>query len=1192
MKYYENIFMTTKHVAKPVKTNSPKPKGQKISNTEEELTTEQEFQSLEIHEHILKVPGMYIGGTEPDLVNMDVYDKETKKIVNKKIEYVPGLYKIFDEAIVNARDHSVKDPTMTELKVEINQEENYISVYNNGNKGIPVVIHADWGCYTPEGVFTYFMTSGNFHRKNKTVGAKNGYGIKLVSVMSSHMEIEVVDANNKKKFEMTLTDNMYTKSEPVITNLKGTKLQSSVKVKFTPDFSKFGITKLTDDMVSLFVKRVYDIAAVTNVNVYLNNEKINVNNFEAYIKMFYADDNSCPFIYEQVSDRWKVGVVFDSESGYKHKSYVNGICTFQGGAHVEHVVSAIVTKLHDIISAKNKSVKIKPATIRDNLTFFIDCVIDDPDFSSQTKEFMSSKVANFGSKCTISDEFIKLLSKTGIMDEVIMISKAKENSELKVNNGKKKATLKGFAKLEDATLAGTRQGKDCTLILTEGDSAKPFAVAGAQKMGQDKWGVFPLKGKLLNVREATNVQLKNNEEIKNIVQIMGLRYGHVYEDVSSLRYGRILILTDQDLDGSHIKGLVMNFIEYHWPSLAKIEGFITSMKTPLLKIWKKTDVKQQNPLVFYSVQEYDAWKETNNSKLYTSPKYYKGLGTSTVKEAGEAFVNFENKMIKYGNKNIENDTSILKSIFSKDSIDFRKEWLRAYDESLIISPDEQHISYTDFVNKDLIHYSNADLIRSIPSICDGFKPSLRKILYGAFLRNIINIEVRVAQLAGFISDKAAYHHGEASLQQAIVGMAQNFVGSNNISWLLPNGMFGDRTCGGKNPASARYINTQINHITVNTFKKEDNCIYKFALDDDGKPVEPEAYAPIICNVLINGAAGIGTGFSTKIPSFNPLDVIKNQRLIINKKKPVKMMPWYKGFKGQIVETVAPKTGQIGYDTIGIHEIINENTLVIEELPVGLWTDDYKKFLDDITCDDVDKATNEHLLKGWTPKCGDNTVHFTLTFLDGKLQDLIRNNSIEKRLDLVRKLSISNMHLYNSENKLTKYDDVESILREYCAFRLEMYVKRKEHYTKVLENKLNLIDWKIKFIQHYIDEKIVFTKNKKSLPKAEIEKQLILFEFPRLSTNFEDVDKTYDYLTDVKIFDLTIENKDKLADYFVEIKNEYEIYVNTSVQEIWLSELDVVEKEFLKQMEEMNEDEGVELKVGGKKKRVVKKKPVK
>jgi len=1137
------------------------------------LTITEEYRKLNHIDHILTVPGMYLGNVLPDQINMDVYDKNTNKIVNKTIEYIAGLYKIFDEAIVNARDHSVKDPTMTELRVEINQEEGSISVYNNGTKGIPVEIHPDWteegkDIYIPEGLFTSFMCSGSFSRQKKTVGAKNGYGVKLVSVMSTRVEIEVVDANNKKKFNMTTSNNMRDKSEPIITNLKG-KIHSYVKIKFIPDYKRFGVDGLTDDMMNLFVKRVYDIAAVTNVNVFLNNEKINIKGFEEYVKMFFPENESCPFIYDKVNDRWEIGVVFDSESGFKQKSYVNGICTFQGGNHVNHVTDGVVSKLHALISEKNKTVKIKPSIIKDNLTFFINSEIDDPDFPSQTKEYMSSKVADFGSRCPISDNFIKLLSKTGIVDEIVRLCKAKEQGELKNNNGKKKATLKGFSKLNDATNAGTRYGKDCTLILTEGDSAKPYGVVGTQVLGQEFYGVFPLKGKLLNVREATIKQLKENEEINSIIQIMGLKYGTVYEDVNTLRYGKILILTDQDLDGSHIKGLVMNFIEYHWPSLAKIVGFITSMKTPLLKVWKNTDKKKQNPIIFYSEQEYELWKETNNTKLYTPPKYYKGLGTSTEKEAAEAFKDFKDKILYYGSNTVENDTHILRSIFAKETVNFRKEWLKAYDKNLTISPNEQYISYTDFVNKDLIHFSNYDIERSIPSSRDGFKISLRKILFAAFKENLTNREVRVAELAASTVGKAAYHHGEMSLQKAIVGMAQDFVGSNNISWLLPNGAFGDRTCGGTNAASSRYIHTQLNPITMLTFRKEDAYIYQYALDDNGKPVEPEAFAPVICNILINGAKGIGTGFSTTIPCYNPQDIINNLKSLIKKEETYEMDPWYRGFKGTIVKN-EHKNG-ISYDTFGIYEIINENTIVVDELPIGLWTDDYKEFLDKITCDDVDKIQNNHLLKSWESKCGNNTIHFTLTFLDGKLQELKRENSIEKKLDLVRKLCITNMHLYDTQAKLKKYESVGEILTEFYEYRLGMYVKRKEYYTKVLENKLKLISWKIKFIDYYIDEKIVMTKNKKALPEENVIQQLVTHGFPKLSNDFEDPEKTYDYVLDVKLFDITEEKKNKLKGQLTEKQDEYDTYVNTPVEQIWLNEIDEIEKEYIKQLEDRDDD---------------------
>jgi DNA topoisomerase-2 len=1173
------------HISPKNKGLSPKLKNNKkeenVTDTQG-LTVEEEFQSKKIHEHVLLVPGMYVGGMAPDQTNMDIYDKETKRIVNKLIEYIPGLYKIFDEAIVNARDHSVKDPTMKELRVIINQEEGSISVYNDGNKGMPVKEHAEWGCYVPEGLFTNFMTSGNFHRTNKTIGAKNGYGIKLTSVMSSRSDIEVVDATNKKKFTMTTSNNMYDISEPVIEDLKG-KIHSYVKFKFIPDYKRFGVNGLSDDMMGLFVKRVYDIAAVTKINVYLNDEKILIKGFDEYIKMFY-DDNSYPFIYDDSNDRWKIGVVFDPDAGYRQISYVNGICTFQGGTHVQHVVDGVVSKLNTLISEKNKGTKIKSSIIKDNITFFIDAVIDDPDFPSQTKEYLGSKLSTFGSRCTISDDFIKLLAKTGIVNEVVRMSKAKEQSELKSNNGKKKANLTGYTKLNDAKNAGTRYSKDCTLILTEGDSAKPFGVAGAEVLGVENVGVFPLKGKLLNVREATIKQLKENEEIKAIIAIMGLKYDMQYEDVSSLRYGNILVLTDQDLDGYHIKGLVMNFIEYHWPSLANIDGFITSMNTPLKKVWKLTDTKKKDPVIFYSEQEYDTWKElpTTNIKLYTKAKYYKGLGTSTEKEAKEAFKNYQSKRTCYGDKKIESDSHILRKMFSrdKDGIAFKKDLLMSYDRDLTISPDEQHISYTDFVHKELAHFANYAMERAIPSGRDGFKPSIKKILYTAFKEGLLNKEVRVSELAGFVIGAADYHHGEASLQQAIVGMAQNFVGANNINWLLPIGQFGNRS--GNDASSPRYINTQLNPLAPLVFRKEDSYILEYAKDDNGKSIEPVSYAPIICNVLVNGTRGIGVGFSSTVPSYNPTDIISNLRLLINDKQTFEMDPWYKGFKGRVVKNV-DKHGQVSYEVFGIYEIIDENKVVIEELPVGVWTDNYKEFLGKITCDDADKLQPKHLLKSWDSVCGNNSVNFTLIFHDGKLQELVKNNSIETKLELVEKIHITNMHLYDSQQKLKKYDSVDEILKDFYNYRLDMYIKRKEYYTKVLENKLNLIKWRIKFLEYYADGKIIMMNGRESLPKGEVIQQLIDYKFPKLSSNFEDPDKTYSYLTDIKLFDLTKEEKLKLQEQLKEKENEYNIYINTPVKDIWLSELDEFEKRYniWLEDEEDNDDDNSTVKGKGK-----------
>ncbi|QKF94001.1 DNA topoisomerase IIA [Fadolivirus algeromassiliense] len=1187
-------------------------------------TIEEKYKSMTDHEHILKLPDTYIGGIEEDDIKMWVYDSQANRMVFKVIKYVPGLFKIFDEILVNSRDQTVRDSTCNEIRVTIDEANGIISIWNNGDNGIENDIHKEAGCYVAEFIFGTIRSSGNYEQKGKIVGGKNGLGAKLVNIYSSEFEVENIDKRNKTKFTQKFSENMYKRTEPVIQKLTG-KITPGLKITFKPDYKRFKINGLSNDMISLFKKRVYDIAAVTNIKVFLNEEEIKIKNFEDYIKMFYEDGEvPHPPVYEICNDRWKVGVVFDSNAGYRQISYVNGICTFQGGAHVTHVLDQIVGTLHEQIMAKNKNLKIKTATIRDNLTFFIDAVIEDPGFSSQTKEFLTTKVANFGSKCEISDNFIKQLSKTGIVDEVVNFAKFRAMEDLKKTDGKKKATLKGLAKLNDAHWAGTRKSKYCTLILTEGDSAKSFAVAGTEVVGKERFGVFPLRGKLLNVREATPKQLMDNEEIKNIKQIMGLKHGKKYTDVSQLRYGRILVLTDQDYDGSHIKGLIMNFIHFFWPSLIKIKGFISSIKTPIMKTWKKSDSKRKNPVIFYTISEYQQWKEKigDDIKLYVMPpKYYKGLGTSKYEEAKEAFTDFENKIIEYmwkeennsdnedeNNKdNKEEDNKVIlddydeeldddtetKSnpgsnddddyddidktsecydaitlAFAKDRSNDRKKWLEKYNKTVVLENKSQHVSYYDFIHKDLIHFSNYDNERSLPSICDGLKPSLRKILYASILRKIFKEEIKVAQLAGFVSDKTGYHHGEASLQGAIVGMAQNFVGSNNINWLLPNGDFGNRCMGGKNAASARYIFTQLNELVQLAFRKEDECVYDY-VDDDGTKVEPIVYAPITCNLLINGSDGIGTGFSTDILPFNPIDINKNIKLLINGKEPVDMIPWFRGFKGKVV-----KVNDKSFESWGVYDIIDENTIVIEELPVGTWTENYKAFLDTLVTDDAKAPKKGQLLKKYIDDCGTNSIKFTLVFLDNVLQDLVKKNEIEKKLKLINKHSTTNMHLHDTKGFIKKYDKVTDILKEYYTFRLDMYNKRKDYYTKVLENQLNILSWKIKFLEYVTTGKIIVIENKKARSKENVIQQVIDNGFPKLANDINalDDDKSYDYLTNLGIFDLTEEEKAKLKDAHIKKLDEYTKYKNTTVQEIWLGELSEYETAYNKWIDSQNEDD--------------------
>ena len=292
---------------------------------------------------------------------------------------------------------------------------------------------------------------------------------------------------------------------------------------------------------------------------------------------------------------------------------------------------------------KNKKLVVKPHQIKANLWIFVNCLVENPAFDSQTKETLNTKASDFGSKVELTEKFMKGILDSGVVEMILSVAKAKEEAKMarQLGPGKKKSKLLGVPKLEDANDAGTRNAEACTIILTEGDSAKSLALAGIEIVGRDKYGVFPLRGKFLNVREAGNKQIMENPEIQNLIKILGIQIGSTYENVSKLRYGKIMIMTDQDHDGSHIKGLLINFVHHFWPSLLKINGFMREFVTPIIKATKGGDT-----VSFFTLPEYEHWAENRNLKTYKI-KYYKGLGTSTAKEAKEYFSQIDEHTIDF-----------------------------------------------------------------------------------------------------------------------------------------------------------------------------------------------------------------------------------------------------------------------------------------------------------------------------------------------------------------------------------------------------------------------------------------------------------------------------------------------------------------------------------------------------------------
>jgi DNA topoisomerase-2 len=609
--------------------------------------------------------------------------------------------------------------------------------------------------------------------------------------------------------------------------------------------------------------------------------------------------------------------------------------------------------------------------------------------------------------------------------------------------------------------------------LTEGDSAKALAVAGVSVGGRDDFGVFPLRGKLLNVREASHTQMLNNKEISALKQIIGLQQGKVYENADKLRYGHVMIMTDQDHDGSHIKGLLINFFQYFWPSLLKVDGFLNEFITPIVKVTRGKSSRS-----FYTLPEYEHWKEENNNGKGWKIKYYKGLGTSTAKEAKEYFTEIERHKIDFQPLDGE-DEKMVNLAFGKNMANARKDWMNAYEEGTYLDQNVDSIKYTDFFNKELILFSRANNFRAIPSMVDGLKPGQRKILFSCFKRKLFK-EVKVAQLVGYVSEHSAYHHGEASLAGTIINLAQNFVGSNNINYLFPSGQFGTRALGGKDHASARYIFTKLSPITRAIFPEQDDNVLNF-LDDDGLIVEPEWYVPIIPTVLLNGIQGIGTGWSTYIPAYNPRDLVKcMKQLIDNGGVDVEnIKPWTNGFIGKMEEANPQRTK---YAVEGLIEKVDDTTVLISELPIQKWTTDYKEKV-------LDKLLEANKIKDYRNNCTDVNICISVTMepnalLQAEAQGLLNFFKLSGHCNLTNMMCFVPEDMRGHGN-IKKFSNVEDIMKQFFVIRLEFYHKRKTFLTNKLLKELNMLEDRVRFILAVIAEEMEI----RNRPKVDILNQL-------------------------------------------------------------------------------------------------------
>eukprot|EP00897_Mesotaenium_endlicherianum_P007582 jgi/Mesen1/6852/ME000351S05970 len=1107
-------------------------------------TIEQTYLKKTPLEHVLLRPDTYVGSIEKHKQLLWVY--EGGKMVQREITYVPGLHKIFDEILVNAADNKQRDPTMDCLKVDIDPEANTIRVWNNG-KGVPVEIHAGEKCYVAEMIFGNLLTSSNYDdTERKTTGGRNGYGAKLANIFSTEFVIETADGDRQRRYRQVFNDNMSRKSKPVIAKCKAS--ENWTCVTFRPDLSKFCLARLEDDIVALMSKRVVDIAGCLGktVKVVLGGARLPVKSFSDYVGLYLdgsrtESDEPLPRIYEKVSDQWEVCMSL-SEGQFQQVSFVNSIATIRGGTHValvtEQVVSALLEKARKK-AGKAQAASIKPFQIRNHLWVFVNALVVNPAFDSQTKETLNTRASEFGSTCKLSDKFIDKVGKSGVIESVLSWAMTKQSKELKKTDGSgKRQRLTGIDKLDDANDAGGKHAADCTLILTEGDSAKTLAIM-------------------------------ENKEISHIKQIMGLQQGKEYDHAKSLRYGHLMIMTDQTLqnrqyvlclammpgvgqagphdndgphflqslflliaqdhDGSHIKGLLVNFLHTFWPSLLKVPNFLLEFITPIVKA---TDARGKNTRSFYTLPEYEAWKDSlgGTAKGWTI-KYYKGLGTSTPKEAKEYFAALE-KHKKDFIWSGEQDGENIELAFSKKKIEARKAWLRGFEPGTFLDQSVSSINYTDFVNKELILFSLADNLRSIPSVMDGLKPGQRKILFCCFKRNL----------------------------------------KSDIK------LFGNALTPKKRGALVLWLS---------------RC----------------RYAPILPMVLVNGSEGIGTGWSSSVPNYNPRDIVANIKHLLHDEPVEPMQPWYRGFKGTI-EYAASKEGGKSYTVTGVITKKSDTVLDIVELPLKKWTQDYKEFLESLLLPS-DKV-KEPFLKDVKEYHTDTAVHFEVHLTESNMEAAVAEG-LHKKFKLTSSISMGNLHLFDPAGRINKYDSPEEIVEAFYSVRLEYYNKRKAAQLEQLRQDLTKLDNRVRFILAVVNGDLVVSNRKKADLLAELKAKdfasmdEIVTIKPKLAvasqTEADDSAEvvepngeepkagasvgrasSYEYLLGMSLWSLTLELVQSLCKERDAKKEVREALLETDPKSLWEADLDAflaaLEASEEKAKEERAKDNAVRRKANG------------
>jgi len=1199
--------------------------------------------------HVYKRPDTYIGSTKSLRRNVFSMDTATMKLKEVSTTLPQGVERLLLEILSNAGDNTdaSRRAGVDPGTIDITADQRTITIRNgglhipvkkvslveeNGNTKVQEYREdAEKWEWLPIFIFGYFRTSNNYDDEDKVkrMGAgKNGFGAKLTCIFSKRFSLIVEDPDTKTKLTSTWHDNMFLNNrerKPDIDIVKDPSIKSgSVTVSWDLDFERFGMGCYQPEHLDIFCRFAVDFSFTCKIKTSFNGIEFDYREISKYATLIWSEEqlknHFIEYKWEEGADEKIVNaqqktqekaialakkpenipeieiMVIDSPDKPINISYVNGLVTAEGGVHVDSAEDPVFKKIIDIMNrgakrGKKNSITVK--NIRPHISFIVNARLCNPDYNSQSK----SKLVSPSVSIEYKDKNLRKVTDWNIIKRLYAEIDAMAYLKASKTDGIKRKHI-DCENGEDANLAGTKDSMRCTLHLVEGLSAANYPQKRICLMegGKDIFGYLPMRGKVLNVTNAGPIQYAENTVICNIKKMLGLKEDTDYnikENLAELRYGHILMCVDADDDGMHILACVLNFFREKFPGILQ-RNMIGYLRTPMIKVLKKDKIMKR----FFTVRDFDTWRVKNDLKGLTV-RYYKGLGTSNDKDIVDDLTTAPTVVCFYDSKSVQH----LNLAFHHDLADARKKWIEEWRDVTqvedVVSMDVSSFGklkkgqdISQFINRELVSYSVASLFRAIPSKYDLLKESQRKALWAAL--EFFKYDpskgktIKTGRFANKAADMAQYHHGEKSLTDTIIKMAQDFIGSNNMGYFKKEGQFGTRADGGKNAADARYSEVHLSWWIPYVFKREYiDLVEKRVVDDE--ECDPLWLPAVIPMGLVNGTNGIATAFSTTTPCYNPLDVVKWMKdRCKGIENPNPISPWYNTFEGKIKIERETKNGFVidgdedeelenenvpknrkvsasseeGEDEYGEDKAIIEHAkkakvrmktygkfdvtgihkhggpiIEITEVPVRTWLHDYRKWIQGMVhvkgsrrpvYDFKDNSTTDR------PKF---VIHWNSNYAQPN----------HRSLHLVKSFGLSNITLIDHKGFPKKFDEIQTVLHQYYDNMLDHYKLVRSKRIETEEDKFTDTSYKIKFISLVLNNEIVIMKVKEEEVKTKMEQHQIPF----------------DYYDKSKSRDFSVESLEKHKKNLEECKARLETSKKLVAQDIWINDLEILEKELKK-----------------------------